>query len=207
MHDKGRGDYREMTNKEKAEIRYNLILRDSGMAKRERVTNYVPDDAKITNVIENIDKLMESGKNIYIWSTNTGNGKTTAACAILKAYARRVSEKDVYGMLPIAFWNFTELMTQMKEEIESSGGEAKAIKQSLKEADLVGIDDAGIKVLSDYDRTILYDIVNYRFKEMKPTIITSNTPPKDAERVFGKQIASRMVKGAINVEIAGGDRR
>lgn len=196
-----------MTEKEKVTMRYELMLKGSGMAKRERITKYLPNNAEIKKLMDSIDSVVADGKNIYIWSSKTGNGKTMAACALLKAYAYKTARTNVYGNHPIAIWNFNELMTLMKEEMNTEGLGATMIKNTLKEADLVVIDDCGIKPLSEYDKVMLYDIINYRFKEMKATIVTSNVIPRDAGNVFGKQIASRMVRGAIRVEIMGEDKR
>lgn len=196
-----------MTEQEKQNYRYRLILRDSGMARREIVTDYIVPNNEVGRAIRSILNIVEQGKNVYIWSQETGNGKTMTACEMAKQYASEISKHSVYGLLPIIVCNFGELMTRMKEEIDTGIQESVAIKDKMKNARLLVIDDVGTRVLSEYDRTILYDIVNHRFKEMLTTIITSNVPPTQADKYFGKQIASRIVRSAITIEMKGADRR
>ena len=60
----------------------------------------IPDDKDMESFItlneykENILTNVENGDGLYIWSENTGNGKTSWACKIMSYYFRKIAFKS-----------------------------------------------------------------------------------------------------------------
>lgn len=190
-----------MNDTEKTAFRYRLILEQSGISRRGAKATYTPKTVRERDLLQQIEKIVEDGSVIYVWSSLQGNSKADYAYELIKAYAKSQAKRSVYNALPITTVNFPELMLQMKESISSGDTEAPMKKQMLKIADLILLDEIGAKPLSEYDRTMLYDIVNYRFKEMKASIIVGSLPKKDMEKVLGKQIFDKIIKEAIEIEV------
>lgn len=72
-------------------------------------------------------------------------------------------------------------------------------------ADLLILDDVGAHRTTDWWLESLYAVVNRRYEQLLPTVITSNVADLRAE--LGERIASRLAAGAVMVVLDGPDRR
>jgi DNA replication protein DnaC len=59
--------------------------------------------------------------------------------------------------------------------------------------DYLILDDLGAEKTTDFTRSILYQIIDYRYNYEKPTIITSNLDVKQIAERFDDRIASRII--------------
>ena len=78
-----------------AEMTY--LINHSGLPNNLiRKTNLVPDNIDLNSFIyladikDDIENFVKDGKNLYIYSTNTGNGKTTWLSKLLKSYFNKI---------------------------------------------------------------------------------------------------------------------
>ena len=76
-------------------------------------------------------------------------------------------------------------------------------------AGVLYLDDLGVERSNDLAQDQLYDIINHRWSESLPMIVTSNLAPDDLREHLGKQgrSYSRLSDNAIGVHIGGADRR
>lgn len=72
-------------------------------------------------------------------------------------------------------------------------------------ADLLVLDDVGAHRTTDWSAEALYAVVNRRYEQMLPTVITSNVADLRAE--LGERIASRLAQNLVVVTLDGPDRR
>jgi DNA replication protein DnaC len=77
----------------------------------------------------------------------------------------------------------------------------------MKKAKLLFIDDLGIEKTSDRYLENLYLIINYRYENKLPTIITSNMSLEDLEKHLTPQITSRIKSMCKIIQFTGKDRR
>lgn len=70
---------------------------------------------------------------------------------------------------------------------------------------LLAIDDIGAFGMSEWDLDHLGEVVDERWSEHRPTVITSNK--KDLQTLLGPRISSRLQHRALVVEMTGPDRR
>jgi hypothetical protein len=93
----------------------------------------------------------------------------------------------------------------------SENGPEYEVKR-LKRIPLLLIDDVGTEKISDFTEEATYRLLNERYNESRPLIITSNLParaergPTLADRL-GERIASRLSQMTTVVEMTGADRR
>lgn len=69
------------------------------------------------------------------------------------------------------------------------------------------LDDLGAAKGTEWNEEINYRLINYRYEHRKPTLITSNVPPKNLGAVLGERVASRLTEMTTRVVLKGADRR
>lgn len=105
-----------------------------------------------------------------------GTGKTGLACGIANALLRDFSASALfmtaYGCVRFQrdAWN------------RKAGGrtEGQALETLLK-PDLLIVDEVGVQVGSDLEMLLLFEVLNGRYAERRPTIVISNLPMSDFE--------------------------
>jgi DNA replication protein DnaC len=128
-----------------------------------------------------------------------GTGKTHLAVALLKDAGKR--EYDT-------FTTVANLLMKLRDSFrkDAERSEADIIRQYSK-ANLVVLDDLGAEKTSEFALQSLYIIIDKRYSEMRPTIITSNLTVDEIAEKVGDRIASRIAGMCRVVELKGRDRR
>jgi DNA replication protein DnaC len=88
---------------------------------------------------------------------------------------------------------------------DSNISESDSLKCYQKNEVLI-IDDLGAEKLTDYVIQAWYSIIDYRYSNMLPTVITSNLSVAELAVRFGDRIASRIASGNV-LTLRGSDRR
>jgi DNA replication protein DnaC len=149
---------------------------------------------------------------LYLYG-DTGRGKTTIAQAILTEWAARHE-------LPGAWYvNVSTLLQGLKSSFDRRDGAPlegaqlpSEILKPVRTRRLVVLDDLGTEqqAVSGWARATLYELLNHRYAERLPTIITSNLQPIAAIARFGgdaieqDRIVSRIAEMAgTPIEVAG----
>lgn len=126
-----------------------------------------------------------------------GTGKTHAAAAVL----RRAFAAGWSG----AFWPVVELLDAMRP-----GGDG-SVYDHCTGVDLLVLDDLGSERPTDWTAERLYALVNRRWLEERPIVVTSNLSAAEGKGPFvdavGPRMYSRLVHGAVVTQVAGMDRR
>ena len=105
------------------------------------------------------------GDGLYIEGTN-GTGKTHLAAAI----ALQLIKQGV----PVICKTSSDLLLDIKKSFDNEGAREHEILAVYKKVDLLIIDDLGKEQCSDWSMSTLYSILNDRYEDMKPTIVTTN---------------------------------
>ena len=69
------------------------------------------------------------------------------------------------------------------------------------------MDDMGAEKTTDWSMSTLYVLIDKRYSEMMPTIITSNLTVAEVADKVGDRIASRIAGMCKVIELKGKDRR
>lgn len=134
-----------------------------------------------------------------IFTGSAGTGKTHLAAAI----ANRVAEKFAAR---IEFENFSEAIAEIKSAFSDSKND-KHLEKRMCEADLLVIDDLGKETSSPFNDGLLYRVVNYRYKEKLPIVITSNMRMDFLAGTFDYAVMSRLIEICKAVNMQGKDYR
>jgi DNA replication protein DnaC len=79
--------------------------------------------------------------------------------------------------------------------------------RDLASVRLLAIDDLGAAKGSEWTEEVNYRLINHRYEQELPTIITSNLMAKDLSANLGERVTSRLVEMARRVNLVGDDRR
>lgn len=105
------------------------------------------------------------GDGLYIEGTN-GTGKTHLAAAIA---LQLIGEG-----IPVICKTSSDLLLDIKKSFDDSSVNEAQVLDVYKKVDLLIIDDLGKEQCSDWSMSTLYSILNDRYEDMRPTIVTTN---------------------------------
>ena len=63
----------------------------------------------------------------------------------------------------------------------------------MLQCDLLVIDDLGTELLTEFSKSVLYNLINSRLLSKKPTVINTNLTMKEIADRYGERIASRLI--------------
>lgn len=154
----------------------------------------------------NIEDNVEEGKSIYIWSSTTGNGKTTWSTKIANYYIRKAAATGRLSNI-VKYINVPAYLDKVRQSFDADSKSIEELNEQILNADLVIFDDIGAEKVSEWVQERLYTIVNYRDNELKSSIFTSNVSPTDLKIKLGDRLYSRIITSNEVYEIRGGDKR
>ena len=128
---------------------------------------------------------------------HTGLGKTHLSLAI----AGKAVEAG-YGVIYSSAQNLFNKLE--KEKFGRSNG---STEENILDCDLLIIDDLGAEFTTQFTISALYNIVNSRELESKPTIISTNLSPEQLLTAYSERIASRILNNYTLLRFDGSDIR
>lgn len=129
-----------------------------------------------------------------------GSGKTTLAVAVLKAVSER---HGVVGQ----FWPVTDLLARLRATADSERATESEddVLTQMRRIPLLVLDDWGAHKATDFAEDRLFTIIDYRYREMRPTIITSNTDLVDLDSRVKSRLSDAQVCNPV--QFTGPDMR
>lgn len=143
-------------------------------------------------------KWAKDPKSLFIYG-NKGTGKTRYAFALIR---------EMFRTCPRHIWPryFTSMdLSSRLHEAVMNGGD-KYLLSCLSTEDLLLIDDFGRESSTDRTRRQLFEIINYRYADELPTVITSNFSLEELSLSHGEALASRMEEWQL-IKFKGEDLR
>lgn len=187
--------------------------------------NLIPDKCDIDafvqlkNIKDNIHDFVKNGKSLYIWSKNTGNGKTSWSIKLLKSYFHSIHYGN--GLKPRGFFIHTPsyLLDCKNKFSEHSSLDYRMVQitdednndlltmTNLLNVDVIVWDEIGTSKFSQYDYMNLLSIIDQRCLRGKCNIFTSNFSKEQLQQIIGEKLVSRFNKDSVTIELVGQDRR
>ncbi|SCF99919.1 DNA replication protein DnaC [Streptomyces sp. DconLS] len=128
----------------------------------------------------------------------TGTGKTYQAYgAIRTLLARGVRLR----------WEATTTADFHARLRPRAGHDAERELQTLARCPLLFLDDLGAAKTSEWTEELTYRLINHRYEQMLPTLITTNLPTEQLRVALGDRVASRLAEMTERVILNGPDRR
>ena len=140
----------------------------------------------IANGFPNSQNLILSGP--------TGSGKTSMAYAI---------GKEIYLLgHKVKVWQSAELFDEMR-----STDQSKTVLDSVKNADLLIMDDLGSERKTEWVEERLFLIIDYRWQWKLPIIVTTNFNAEQLPERVSDRIVSRLMDDSTFIVVDGKDYR
>ena len=126
-----------------------------------------------------------------------GTGKTTLATAVFREYMVQHTTSGLWVTWP-------DLVRHLKSAFGSPDYTAR--EQELFRTQLLLVDNL-LDQSTDWQYEMLFALVNYRYNEMLPMIVTTNQDAAGLARTWGSQVASRFQEEGLVVVMNGRDHR
>ncbi|MBT9167754.1 MAG: DNA replication protein DnaC [Syntrophomonadaceae bacterium] len=145
---------------------------------------------KAFNIVEtylkNWDAIRHNGGGL-IFVGDVGSGKTHLAFALLGEILKK-GAKGLAATVP-------DLMDDLRPKKGETTDKQESQIETLKKIDFVVLDDLGAQRNTEWVTERLFIIINARYNNMLPTIITSNETLESLEKLLGwKRIVDRIVE-------------
>lgn len=131
---------------------------------------------------------MKERGTCLIFAGAAGTGKTHLACAIANAI--------IAGGSSALFTTVTDALRSIKRAYDREAGvsELDAINELVLPSLLI-LDEVGMDYGTDHSKTLLFDVLNKRYENIRPSIILTNLDPAALREYFGDRIVDRLREG------------
>ncbi len=186
-----------------------IYLKKAGIPKRYqncKFSNYIPQTAYQFRALKECEKFFYLfpfvNKGLLLYGP-PGTGKTHLAAAILRNVIKYKGQKGV-------FCDFRNLLLSIKSTYDTNESEIEIIENVVK-APLLILDDVGAERNTEWAKEKLNLIINYRYINNLPTIITTNLSFEGSLEQFSSKFDSRTESRIYEMckilKVEGDDRR
>lgn len=115
-----------------------------------------------------------------------GTGKTHLGCAVSQHVIRH------HG----AFARYTSALAIIRD-VKATFGKSSEVTEhqvfnALQAPDLLVIDEIGVQHGSDFERQVLFEVINNRYERMQPTVVISNLSILGLRKCLGDRAVDRL---------------
>jgi DNA replication protein DnaC len=161
---------------------------------------------QLKNIEDNIIDFVNSGKNLFIHSEITGNGKTAWTLRLLQSYFNKTWAKADLSCEAL-FIHVPTFLLALKDNITVKSEYIEHIKENVLTCPLVIWDEIGIKTATPFEMENLLSMINTRIDNGKANMYTSNLKPTDLYDKLGDRLYSRIINLSTDIEFKGFDKR
>ncbi|MHC1683718.1 MAG: ATP-binding protein [Clostridiaceae bacterium] len=192
-----RNEKKSIDEAKEKQLRLETLMRNSLMDKKFKDSNFANWDfdkgskqmySLGKRFVENFSECKKEGLGLIIYG-QPGNGKTYLSSCI----ANELLSKSI----PVICVSVNGLLSRIQETYNRWGKEAESdVIRGLCNADLLIIDDLGAEKKSannDWSVSMIYNIIDSRYRSRLPLIITSNLNinPKESNGVLAEKYHNR----------------
>lgn len=127
----------------------------------------------------------ENGRSLVL-TGEPGTGKTHLACAIANAVMAD-------HLAAVRFVTVSDMLRRIKETYrrDATTSESDVIRGFIA-CDLLVLDEIGVQVGSEHEKLLLFEVLNGRYQDLRPTILLSNLSAEELEEFLGHRVMDRF---------------
>ena len=131
------------------------------------------------------DQVMKIGRSA-LFVGKPGTGKTHLACGIGLQVMREQNRTVLFSTVMRAIRRIKDSWGRDSRQTESQAIE------TLVSPDLLILDEVGVQFGSDFEKNMLFDVLNERYENRRPTILMSNLAVNEVTAYLGERIIDRI---------------
>lgn len=137
---------------------------------------------------DNFEQYRKAGTSILLLG-DVGTGKTHLAASIANQVVRETKFTAVYTT---ASTIVRHVKSTFDKESDLTEGQVYALYSTM---DLLVIDEVGVQNATEFELTVMFEVVNSRYEEMMPTMVISNRSIADLPKYLGDRVVDRLREG------------
>ncbi|MBM9968268.1 ATP-binding protein, partial [Pseudomonas aeruginosa] len=127
------------------------------------------------------------GRSLMLLGT-MGTGKTHLACAIIQ----QVLRTEGLAGATARYITAPDLILGVKDTFGRKGKSESEVYESLHAPDLLVIDELGAQGGTEYELGLLHEVIDRRYREMRPTVVVSNMSAQEVAKYIGDRAVDRL---------------
>ncbi|AZP73462.1 DNA replication protein DnaC [Pseudomonas poae] len=143
--------------------------------------------AACAGFVEAFDENFAVGRSAMLLGT-VGTGKTHLGTAMLQAVIREHAHDGLRGLYATA----GSIIRDVKATFGNRGRTEADVYADLIRPDLLVIDEVGVQHGTDFERQVLFEVINSRYERIKPTIVVSNLGVTELRQCLGDRAVDRL---------------
>lgn len=108
--------------------------------------------------------------------------------------------------IPARYACWPEVVARHKSTFSDRNSPHKDLLSVVSGAPLLVLDELGVREGSQFDQALLFDVIDQRYREQRPTIVCSNLAP-DTLDMIGERSADRLREVNVSVSLPGNSHR
>jgi len=141
------------------------------------------------------------GEGLFI-TGNVGSGKTHLVVAIID-YIARMYKRKIKTF--IVFKTSVDMLAEIKYSFDKKNTEE--VVNNFQDCCLLVIDDLGSEKMTDWTNELFYKVIDYRYSNLKSTIITTNLTDQEIKEKLSERLVSRIYEMCKGIKVIGKDYR
>ncbi len=150
----------------------------------------MPQQGKVLATVRAFAERFEEMERIGACLTlcgKPGTGKTHLAASlanVLLGQGRTVLYRQTYGLL-----------RELKDTWTRGAALSEAeVMRRYRQADLLLLDEIGVQFGTDTERTLLFEVIDGRYADRRPTVAVSNLDRASLENFLGERVMDRLLE-------------